>query len=113
MFTHELLALQPIQVNPQEREKDEEMSSIGSPQDEGGIDLKKSSLMLVKQDKLDKREFRERIKQKHRAKRVKNKMKRKRNEVCYSTVETLRENAQHCKTYSGFHTQLISLKREQ
>lgn len=83
MFTHELLALQPIQVNPQESEKDEEMSSIGSPQDEGGIDLKKSSLMLVKQDKLDKREFRERIKQQHREKRAKNKMKRKRNEVLY------------------------------
>ncbi|XP_046857998.1 probable ATP-dependent RNA helicase DDX10 [Xenia sp. Carnegie-2017] len=48
--------------------------------DEGGIDLKKSSQYLVKQDKLDKKEFRERIKQKHRERKMKDKMNRRHDE---------------------------------
>ena len=84
------ILLQPITVNTQkESDKQEKESGTVSfenndgPHDTGGIDLKKSSLKLVKQDKLDKQEFRERIKQKHREKRMKNKVKRKRYEVCH------------------------------
>jgi hypothetical protein len=86
--------LQPITVNAQtEGEREQEilgavssLESGDSPHDAGGIDLKKSSQKLVKQDKLDKREFRDRIKQKHREKRMKNKVKRKRCEVCHKIM---------------------------
>ena len=76
------LSIQPITVNTQsagetinsvlQAEKDESLH------DESGIDLKTSSAKLLKQDKRDKQEFRERIKQKHREKRIKEKVKKKR-----------------------------------
>lgn len=70
-----------------------------SPHDAGGIDLKTSSQTLVKQDKLDKQEFQERIKQKHREKRMKNKVKRKRFEVGTTSTQNvglLLLQHQHC-----------------
>ena len=86
-----LILLQPITATTQEGDKEilgaVSLESSDSLHDAGGIDLKKSSLKLVRQDKLDKQEFRERVKQKHREKRIKNKVKRKRYEVYYNAIE--------------------------
>ena len=49
-----------------------------SSQKTGGLDLNKSSVKLVQQDRQDKLEFREKVKQKHLEKRKKDKLKRKR-----------------------------------
>ena len=87
------LLFQPMTVNTQQEGeiKQERLGAVSlenddSPHDGSGIDLEKSTLKLVKQDKLDKKEFRERIKQKHREKRMKNKVKRKRYEVCHKVI---------------------------
>ena len=83
-MTCSVFIAQPV-TSEKEGGRDENISHVmaleDNPQDAGGIDFKTSSQTLVKQDKLDKQEFRERIKQKHREKRMKSKVKRKRVEV--------------------------------
>lgn len=43
----------------------------------GGLDMKQASLKLGKQEKQDRLEFQEKVKQRHREKRKKDKLKRK------------------------------------